>query len=78
MSEQSPLAHSVQTRLVRTAKDLRVDPNLILSRYAAEWLLLRLSRSRYADRFVLKGAMMLIVWLGDIIRPTRRSDSFPK
>jgi hypothetical protein len=70
----SPLAQSVQTRLVRAAKDLHVDPNLILSRYAAERLLHRLSCSRHADRFVLKGAMMLIVWLGDIIRPTRDVD----
>jgi hypothetical protein len=45
-----------------------------LSRYAAERLLHRLSRSRHAERFVLKGAMMLIVWLGDIIRPTRDVD----
>jgi len=70
----SPLAQSVQTRLVRAAKDLRIDPNLILSRYAAERLLYRLSRSRHAERFVLKGAMMLVVWLGDIIRPTRDVD----
>jgi predicted nucleotidyltransferase component of viral defense system len=70
----SPLAQSVQTRLVRTAKALHVDPNLIFSRYAAERLLHRLARSRHAHRFVLKGAMMLIVWLGDIIRPTRDVD----
>ena len=74
MNVVSPLAQSVQTRLVRVAKDLRVDPNLILSRYAAERLLYRLSCSRHAERFVLKGAMMLIVWLGDIIRPTRDVD----
>src|SRR5947209_8081023 len=70
----SPLAQSVQTRLVRAAKDLHVDPNLIFSRYAAERLLHRLAQSRHAGRFVLKGAVMLIVWLGDIIRPTRDID----
>jgi predicted nucleotidyltransferase component of viral defense system len=64
----------VQTRLVRAAKDRHVDPNLIFSRYAAERLLYRLAQSRHAERFVLKGAMMLIVWLGDIIRPTRDVD----
>ncbi|MEO8381656.1 MAG: nucleotidyl transferase AbiEii/AbiGii toxin family protein [Acidobacteriota bacterium] len=74
MTAVSPLAQSVQTRLVRVANDLHVDPNLILSRYAAERLLHRLSRSRHAERFVLKGAMMLLVWLGDIIRPTRDVD----
>lgn len=74
MSVGSPLAQSVQTRLVRVAKDLHVDPNLIFSRYAAERLLHRLASSRHAERFVLKGAMMLVVWLGDIIRPTRDVD----
>ena len=74
MTAASPLAQSVQTRLVRTAKDLHVDPNLIFSRYAAERLLHRLAQSRHVERFVLKGAMMLIVWLGDIIRPTRDVD----
>lgn len=74
MTAGSPLAQSVQTRLVRAAKDLHVDPNLIFSRYAAERLLHRLAQSHHAERFVLKGAMMLVVWLGDIVRPTRDVD----
>ena len=65
MTAVSPLAQSVQTRLVRAARELHVDPNLIFSRYAAERLLHRLARSRHADRFVLKGAMLLVVWLGE-------------
>jgi hypothetical protein len=39
------LAQSVQTRLVRHAKAIGVDPNLVLARYAAERLLYRLSRA---------------------------------
>jgi hypothetical protein len=46
----------------------------VLARYAAERFLYRLSRSRYADRFVLKGALMMLVWLGETIRPTRLPD----
>lgn len=68
------LAESVQVRLVRHAKAIGVDPNLVLARYAVERLLYRLSRSRYADRFVLKGALLLLVWLGETIRPTRDAD----
>ncbi len=68
------LAQSVQTRLVRHAQALGIDPNLILTRYAAERLLYRLSRSPHAERFVLKGALMLLVWLGETIRPTRDAD----
>jgi len=65
---------SVQVRLVQHAKATGIDPNVVLARYAAERFLYRLSRSRYADRFVLKGALMMLVWLGETIRPTRDAD----
>jgi predicted nucleotidyltransferase component of viral defense system len=68
------LAQSVQTRLVRYAKAIRVDPNHVLARYATERFLYRLSRSPYVDRFVLKGALLLVAWLGESIRPTRDAD----
>jgi len=68
------LAQSVQARLVRHAKMLGVDPNLILTRFAMERFLYRLSRSPDAERFVLKGALLLLVWLGETIRPTRDAD----
>lgn len=68
------LAQSVQTRLVSHAKTLDVDPNLVLARYGTERLLYRLSRARHADRFVLKGALLLLVWVGGTIRPTRDAD----
>lgn len=68
------LPHSVQVRLVRHAKELGVDPNFVLTRFAVERFLYRLSRSPYADRFVLKGALLLLVWLGETIRPTRDAD----
>ena len=68
------LPRSVQTRLIQHAKYLGVDPNLILTRYAVERLLYRLSQSEHADRFVLKGAMLLLVWLGESLRPTRDAD----
>lgn len=68
------LPQSVQTRLVRHAKQIGVDPNMVLARYATERLLYRLSRSHHADRFVLKGALLLLVWLGETIRPTRDAD----
>lgn len=69
------LAHSVQVRLVQHAKKLRIDPNVVLVRYACERLLFRLSQSPHADRFLLKGALLLLVWLGETIRPTRDAAS---
>jgi hypothetical protein len=59
---------------VRHARALGFDPNLVLARFAVERFLYRLSRSRHADRFVLKGALLLLAWLGETIRPTRDAD----
>lgn len=70
----SPLAHSVQARLTMRAKAIGVDANLVLTRYGIERFLYRLSRSPYNERFVLKGALMMLVWLGENIRPTRDAD----
>jgi hypothetical protein len=74
MNELDRLAQSVHARLVRHAKEIRADPNLVLARYASERFLYRLSRSRYADRFVLKGALLLLAWFGESFRPTRDID----
>ena len=48
--------------------------DLVLTRYALERFLYRLGTSQYADRFVLKGAMLLAVWGGGPHRPTRDLD----
>lgn len=68
------LAQSVHTRLIRHAKELGLDPNAVLVRYATERFLYRLSKSAYADEFVLKGALLLLAWLGEETRPTRDAD----
>lgn len=72
--ERGGLAQSVQARLVRHAKAIGVDPNLVLTRYGIERFLYRLSRSPHAERFVLKGALLLLAWLGETLRPTRDAD----
>jgi predicted nucleotidyltransferase component of viral defense system len=68
------LVQSAKARLVQRAHDDGRDPNLVLSRFALERFLYRLSRSSYRDHFVLKGGMMLLVWLGETARPTRDVD----
>ncbi|MBI2216147.1 MAG: nucleotidyl transferase AbiEii/AbiGii toxin family protein [Candidatus Rokubacteria bacterium] len=70
----SGLAQSVHTRLLAHARHAGLDPNLVLMRYTAERFLYRLSRSSHVERFVLKGALLLLVWLGEQIRPTRDAD----
>lgn len=68
------LAQSVKARLVNHAKELQLDPNHVLRRYALERFLYRLAESPHADRFTLKGAFMLLVWLGETVRPTQDAD----
>jgi len=48
--------------------------DLVLTRYGVERLLYRLSKSQYADRYVLKGAMLFRVWTESSHRPTRDLD----
>jgi predicted nucleotidyltransferase component of viral defense system len=46
----------------------------VLTSYALERLLYRLSMSRHRTRFVLKGALLFTAWLDDPFRPTRDLD----
>jgi len=68
------LVQSLQARLLNHARSVDADPNTVLTRYGLERLLYRLGRSAHADRFVLKGGMLLRVWLGETSRPTRDAD----
>lgn len=52
------ISQSVHTHLVRHARSLGVETELVLTRFAVERLLYRLSRSSHAGRFVLKGALL--------------------
>ena len=65
---------SVRARLLRLAKAKGQSFDLVLTRFALERLLFRLGRSPYADRFVLKGAMLLARWFADPHRATRDLD----
>ena len=73
-SARDGLAQSVQTRLLNHARTIGADPNAVLARYGLERFLHRLGRSAHVDRFVLKGGMLLRVWLGETSRPTRDAD----
>lgn len=65
---------SVRARLLNLARDRGQVFDLLLTRYALERLLYRLSISNYRDRFVLKGAMLVTAWFDDPHRPTRDVD----
>jgi len=68
------LVQSLQTRIVNRAKGLGVEPTLLFTRFGLERFLYRLSKSAYAERFVLKGALMMLVWAGESVRATRDAD----
>jgi Nucleotidyl transferase AbiEii toxin, Type IV TA system len=68
------LGASVRARLLRLAQQKGQSFELLLTRYAIERLLYRLSLSSHRDRFVLKGAMLMTSWFDDPHRPTRDVD----
>lgn len=63
-SARDGLARSLQAKLSQHAKRIGADPNLVLTRYAVERYLYRLSRSAHTERFVLKGALLMLAWSG--------------
>ena len=76
MSRTSPsnVAASVRQRLLNRARTEGEDFQTLLTRYVLERLLYRLSRSPYRDRFVVKGAMLFLLWEGRFHRMTRDLD----
>lgn len=65
---------SVRQRLLNLAHARGQPMELLLTRYALERLLHRLSLSPYRERFVLKGAMLLATWFDEPHRATRDVD----
>lgn len=74
VKELKNVGASVRARLLQLAKASGQSFDLVLTRFALERLLFRLGRSRHADRFVLKGAMLMMSWFDDPHRGTRDLD----
>jgi hypothetical protein len=68
------LSASILARLLTLAKQRGDDYSLLLNRFALERLLLRISTSPHANRFLLKGALLFALWYDDPHRPTRDAD----
>lgn len=68
------LGASVRARLLNLAKERNQPFEILLTRYALERLLYRLGSSKYRERFVLKGAVLVRTWVDDPYRPTRDLD----
>lgn len=71
---ESGKAASVHDRLLALARTDGGDFNLLLTRYALERFLYRISVSQYKDVFLLKGALLFSLWYDTPHRPTRDAD----
>ena len=74
MSTQRNMAASVRARLLNRAREDGIDYSLILTKYALERLLYRLSVSPWCEAFLLKGALLFDLWFDQPHRPTRDID----
>jgi hypothetical protein len=72
------IAASVHQRLLNKSKESARPFNELFQYYAIERFLYRLSRSSYADKFILKGALMLMVWEVPAFRSTMDIDMLGK
>ena len=72
--ELKNIGASVRARLLNIAREQKQTFNFVLNRYAIERLLYRLSQSKHADRFVLKGATLLMTWFDEPFRGTQDLD----
>lgn len=68
------LAQSIHDRLLQRARQRGEDFNRLLTRYALERFLFRLSRISAADQFCLKGALLFELWFHSSYRPTADAD----
>ena len=73
-SPRKNVAASVRHRLLERSRQRGEDFQFVLSRYASERLLYRLSVSPHREGFVLKGALLFLLWGGELHRPTRDLD----
>ncbi|HNQ03868.1 MAG TPA: nucleotidyl transferase AbiEii/AbiGii toxin family protein [Thiobacillaceae bacterium] len=68
------LGTSIRNRLLNKARSEKLDYNLLLTRYALERMLYRLSISGQRDQFLLKGALLFDLWFDVPHRPTHDAD----
>ena len=68
------VAASIRSRLYNKAKKSGIEFQFFLVRYACERFLYRLGACPVRDRFILKGATLLAVWMDEPYRATRDID----
>lgn len=76
MTREKPrnIGASVRARLLNRSRQTGEDFQFLLERYAAERFLYRLGESPHRNRYILKGAMLLVHWGEAVYRPTHDLD----
>ena len=72
--EIKDIGTSIRFRLLEISKEKGLNFELVLTHYAIERLLYRVAKSQHVDRFILKGAMLLMTWFDEPFRSTRDLD----
>jgi predicted nucleotidyltransferase component of viral defense system len=72
--EIKDLGASIRARLTNIARETRRDFDAVLLQYFQERFLYRLSISPYQSAFVLKGALLFLVYEMPFVRPTKDID----
>lgn len=65
---------SIRQKLFNLSKDRNEDFQFLLTKYGLERFLYRISQSKYRNQFILKGALLFLVWEGEAYRQTRDMD----
>ena len=80
MSHPKPknIPASIRQKLLDLSRERNEDFGLILTKYGLERVLFRLSRSKYRDTLILKGALLFELWTKERYRPTRDADFLAK
>ncbi len=65
---------SVLERLLKHSKKENISYQQVLQSYLMERFLYRMSQSKYQEKFILKGALLLRSWQGEIGRATKDID----
>ena len=61
-------------RLLEISSEKGQNFELVFTHHAIERLLYRVAKSQHVDRFILKGAMLLMTWFDEPFRSTRDLD----
>lgn len=77
-SKTKNLSASIRQRLLNLAQEQNDDFGLLLTKYGLERMLFRLSKSKYRDTFILKGALLFELWTRERHRATRDADFLAK